>query len=145
MPRSRLPFALVLPAALAFACHSAPPAAAATTFPAQVALGQQLYGRHCADCHGAAGQGDKAPRVVGLAQGALPLDPPASRKHRKNRFATVADVAEFVVAAMPPKHVGELTTEENLAILAFDLQANGIDLGTEPLTLARCKELVIPR
>jgi cytochrome c len=120
---------------------SAPPA----TFPEQVALGQSLYARHCAECHGDAGEGDEAPRVVGLAQGALPLDPPPGRKVRTTRFVTVADVAEFVVANMPPKRAGSLSTDEYLAVLAFDLKANGIDLGREPLTLDQARGLVIPR
>ena len=129
------------------ACSS--PDARATAMPVsfadQVAFGQDLFAMHCASCHGKAGEGDKAPRVVGLAQGALPLDPPASRKVRKNRFVTVGDVAEFVVANMPAKKPGSLTTEQYLAILAFDLKANGIDLGREPLTMAKARELVIPR
>jgi cytochrome c len=132
----------------ATACHSSPaPSAEApgTTFTAQAAAGQTLYANHCSKCHGDNGEGDEAPRLVGLAQGALPLDPPPKSKHRKNRFVTVADVASFVVAQMPPKHVGELTTDENLAILAFDLKANGIDLGATPLTLAKAKTLTIPR
>src|SRR5687768_7323691 len=55
------------------------PAAGSTpaTFSEQAAAGQQLYGAHCAECHGSSGEGTKAPRVVGLDQGALPLDPPA--------------------------------------------------------------------
>jgi cytochrome c len=117
----------------------------AASFAEQVAHGQPLYGRYCASCHGDTGEGDDAPRVVGLAQGALPLDPPANSKHRKGRFVTVADVAEFVVATMPPKKAGSLTTDQYLAILAFDLKANGIDLGREKLTMAKARELVIPR
>lgn len=116
-----------------------------TDFPSQVALGQTLYGQQCASCHGAGGEGGKAPRVVGLAEGALPLDPPADRKHRKTRFVTVADVAEFVVANMPPDKAGSLHTEAYLAILAFDLQANGIDLGAEKLTMEKAAQLTIPR
>ncbi len=119
--------------------------AAPATFTEQVALGATLYAEHCAKCHGDNGEGDEGPRVVGLAQGALPLDPPPSRKVRKTRFVTVADVAEFAVANMPPKKAGTLSTEEYLAVLAFDLKANGIDLGREPLTMAKARELVIPR
>jgi cytochrome c len=133
----------------ATACNStiAPSAdAPGTTFAAQVAAGQTLYGDHCAKCHGDSGEGDDdTPRVVGLAQGALPLDPPPKSKHRKGRFVTVADVADFVVKTMPPKKAGSLTTDEYLAILAFDLKANGIDLGASPLTLAKAKTLTIPR
>src|SRR5438045_2471200 len=76
---------------LAASCATAPapaPAApvATATFADQVTAGQTLYGQHCAKCQGNAGQGDTAPRVVGLKEGALPLDPPADRKYRKTRF-----------------------------------------------------------
>ena len=99
---------------------------------------------NCANCHGDSGQGVKAPRVVGLKDGALPLDPPADRKFRKGRFVTVADVAQFVVANMPPGKAGSLTNDQYWAILAFDLHANGIDLPS-PLTPEAAQTLTIPR
>ncbi len=95
----------------------------------QVAWGQQLYGQHCAGCHGDQGEGGKrmnAPPVVGKA--ALPLDPPANAKYRKSQFHTAKDVFDFVKASMPPDKGGSLTDEQYAAILAFDLKANGVDL-----------------
>lgn len=122
------------------------PEAVPQTFGEQVALGQQLYGEHCAGCHGDAGQGTTdAPAVVGLETGALPLDPPASAKHRKAQFKTVADIAQFVVATMPAKKPGSLTSEQYWAILAFDLKANGIDLGDKKLDSAVAATLEVPR
>jgi mono/diheme cytochrome c family protein len=131
---------------MAFGCAGAPPApetpepaaaAAAAATPAagtsagpedQVALGAKLYGQHCAGCHGANGQGTSgAPPVVG--KGALPLDAPPGAKFRTVKFKTALDVAQFVVKSMPPKAVGSLKEEEYWAILAFDLKANGVDLG----------------
>ena len=102
-------------------------AAAPATFVEQVTAGQRLYGAKCASCHGPGGEGAKAPRLVGLDKGALPLDPPAGAKARKTRFKTAADVAGFVVPNMPP---GDLSLKEQdyWAILAFDLHANGVDL-----------------
>ena len=130
-------------AACASSSHSMKPPA---TFAEQVSNGQTLFAENCAKCHGDSGQGTKdGPRLVGLKEGALPLDPPASRKVRKSRFVTVADVADFAVNNMPPKKAGTLSTEEYLAVLAFDLKANGIDLGQEPLTMAKAKTLTIPR
>lgn len=115
------------------------------TFADQVALGQTEFGEHCAECHGSAGQGsDKAPRLVGLDEGALPLDPPESRKVRKEQFVTVADVASFAVMNMPPGAAGSLSTKEYLAILAFDLKANGITL-KQKLDLDLAETLTIPR
>jgi len=119
-------------------------AATPGTFAQQVAAGQAAYGANCASCHGDAGQGGKGPRVVGLAQGALPLDPPADRKFRKTRFVTVGDVADFVVANMPPGKGGSLPADQYWAILAFDLHANGVDL-PQPLTAEAAKTLTIPR
>ena len=131
------------------ACHTSKTADASyrpASFTEQVADGQELYGMHCAKCHGDSGEGsDEGPRVVGIAKGALPIDPPADRKARKGRFVTVANVADFVVKNMPPKKAGTLSTEQYLAILAFDLKANGVDLGRDPLTLAKAADLVIPR
>lgn len=106
------------------------PAAAGepVTFAEQVTAGQKLYGDNCASCHGAGGEGVKAPRVVGMDKGALPLDPPATAKHRKVQFKTAADVAGFVVKTMPPAAPGSLKESEYWSILAFDLHANGVDL-----------------
>jgi len=100
------------------------PAAAAAE---QVARGQASYGKHCARCHGDAGQGTKkAPAVVGKE--ALPLDPRPGAKVRKTQFKTAKDVADFVVANMPGDKPGSLKADEYFAILAFDLKANGVDL-----------------
>ena len=97
-------------------------ATAAMADDAQVESGQKLYGKHCASCHGDAGQGGKkAPPVVGKS--ALPLDPPDGAKVRKSQFHTANDVAEFVVKKMPAKKPGSLKADEYWAILAFDLKA----------------------
>jgi S-disulfanyl-L-cysteine oxidoreductase SoxD len=134
---------------LALGCATSPPTAAESngspqTFAAQVTAGQTLYAQNCAECHGASGQGDTAPRLVGLKEGALPLDPPAERKFRKSRFVTVADVADFAAHNMPPKKGGSLTADEYWAIVAFDLHANGIDL-EKKLTPEVAATLTIPR
>src|SRR5262245_12414795 len=83
-----------------------------SVFEAQASRGATLYARHCAECHGDGGQGGDAPRVVGLDEGALPREPPASRQVRKEEFVTVADVAGFVVANMPPGRTGSLANED---------------------------------
>lgn len=128
---------------------TAPPpsgqAAAPAHFAEQVALGQRLYGEKCAGCHGPSGEGAKGPPVVGLDRGALPLDPPPTAQYRKSQFKTVMDIAEFVVKAMPPNAPGSLSEEEYFSILAFDLKANGIDLGDKKLDAALAKTLEVPR
>ncbi len=123
-----------------------PTTAAPATFSEQVTLGGQLYSQHCASCHGASGEGSKdAPPVVGIAKGALPLNPPPTAKYRKTQFKTVADVAVFATKAMPPDAPGSLTPEQYWAILAFDLKANGIDLGQKKLDATLAPTLTIPR
>lgn len=131
---------LVVGAASTTACGGAAPATAksattagmpGTTAPAtveeQIALGQKLYGQKCASCHGANGEGDaKDPPVVG--KDALPLEPRPTQKVRKAKFMTAADVGTFVKSTMPADAPGTLTDTEALAILAFDLHANGVKL-----------------
>jgi cytochrome c len=93
----------------------------------QATEGGKLYAKHCARCHGDAGQGGKkAPPIVG--KDALPLDPPKGAKLRKAQFHTAQDVAEFVSAKMPANKPGSLKADEYYAILAFDLKANGVDV-----------------
>jgi cytochrome c len=109
---------------------------------AQIAQGKDLYGANCASCHGANGEGKgKAPKVVG--EGALPMDPPKGAKLRKGvKFMTAKDVADFVVAKMPLKKPGSLKPEEYLAILAFDLSANGVAVA-EPVTMDNLANIVL--
>jgi cytochrome c len=103
-------------------------AVAAPTLADQVAQGKKLYSSKCASCHGAAGQGNaakKIPPVVG--KDAFPLDPRPGQK-RDVKFHTAADVFAWASKNMPAKKPGSLTTDEYLAIFAFDLQANGVKL-----------------
>jgi mono/diheme cytochrome c family protein len=127
------------------ASAATPASGPADGFAAQAAAGEELYGKHCAECHGKNGNDGKAPALVGLDAGALPLAPPPKAKFRKTNFKTVADVAAFVVKTMPPKAPGSLSTDEYYAILAFDLKANGIDLGDKKLDGALAATLDIPR
>ncbi|HZO14521.1 MAG TPA: cytochrome c [Polyangiaceae bacterium] len=122
-----------------------PEPAGPSAFEQQATEGAGLYKEHCASCHGASGEGVKAPKVVGLKEGALPLDPPKTAKMRKTKFKTVADIADFVVKNMPPKKAGSLTNDQYLAILAFDLKANGIDLKDKKLDMELAKTLDVPR
>jgi len=124
---------------------AAPPAGTPGAFAAQAKAGQELYGKYCAGCHGAHGNDGKAPPVVGLKAGALPLAPAATAKMRKSQFKTVGDVADFVAKTMPPKAPGSLSADDYYAIMAFDLQANGIDLGDKKLDPSLAATLEIPR
>jgi cytochrome c len=103
--------------------------------------GAELYGANCSGCHGDAGQGgDKAPPVVGSQ--ALPLDPRPGQK-RNVQFRTALDVFVWVKANMPPGKGGSLSDEEYLAIMAFDLTANGVDLTGKTLDAATAEAIVL--
>ena len=93
--------------------------------------GATLYGAKCASCHGDAGQGKKAPALVG--KDALPLDPRAGSK-RGVQFKTALDVLHYVKAKMPGDDPGSLSDEDARAIVAFDLKANGVDLAGKDLS-----------
>jgi cytochrome c len=116
---------------LLLGCHRTEPAprtpeAVADAPTAQIDRGKQLYVERCAKCHGDGGQGtDKAPPVVGKA--AFPLQPRAGAK-RDVAFHTAADVFAWTAQHMPGDAPGSLSTEQYLAIFAFDLTANGVAL-----------------
>jgi mono/diheme cytochrome c family protein len=138
----------VLSTCVLVACGGGAAEQGATTAPAagggdQIATGQGLYAENCASCHGAGGEGKgNTPPVVG--KGALPLDPRPGSK-RAIPFKTVADVGGWVKANMPPKGAGSLDDGQYWAILAFDLKANGVDLGGKQLDAPLAQTLVIPR
>jgi mono/diheme cytochrome c family protein len=111
-----------------------------TTISAQIETGKQLYGANCASCHGDGGQGtDKAPPVVG--KDAFPLEPRAGAK-RDAKFHTAADVFAWTTVHMPGDAPGTLTTDQYLAIFAFDLTANGVKLEA-PLDGAAAAAIVL--
>ena len=145
----RMILATVLFAAACGGAHKAAPEAAPAPASAGggndalIARGGELYGAHCAKCHGDAGQGtDKAPAVVGVDKGALPLAARPGAK-RDVAFHTAADVGGWVAKHMPGDAPGTLPLDDYVAILAFDLHANGVDLGAEPFTLERAGQIVI--
>jgi mono/diheme cytochrome c family protein len=124
-----LVFIPVLPILL-LACHKTEPAPMAPegggTVTAQIEQGKQLYVDKCARCHGDAGQcTDKAPPVVGKE--AFPQQPRSGAK-RDVEFHTAADVFAWASKHMPGDAPGSLTSDQFLAIFAFDLTANGIKL-----------------
>jgi alcohol dehydrogenase (cytochrome c) len=115
-------------------------ASAETTVKAQIDQGKKLYVKYCSKCHGDAGQGTKnAPPVVG--KDAFPLDPRPKSK-RDVKFHTAADVFAWASKHMPLKAPGTLSTDEYLAIFAFDLTANGIKLD-KPLDGAAAAKIVL--
>jgi mono/diheme cytochrome c family protein len=136
----------LLLASLLIACSSssprptAQPAPTANPLTAQIDRGKGLYVDRCAKCHGDGGQGtDKGPPVVGPA--AFPLKPRPGAK-RDVDFRTAADVFAWTVAHMPGDAPGTLSTDEYLAIFAFDLTANKVQLKA-PLDAAAAQAIVL--
>lgn len=122
------------------ATPAAEPAASADPVAAQIEQGKELYVAKCAKCHGDAGQGTKdGPPVVG--KDAFPLDPRPGAK-RDVQFHTAADVFAWATKTMPGDDPASLTTEQYLAIFAFDLTANGVKL-TAPLDGAAAQAIVL--
>ncbi len=137
---------VVLIPALLIACHhneTEPPRSpqpAAGSLAAQIDQGKQLYGEKCARCHGDAGQGSaKAPPVVG--KDAFPEKPRSGAK-RDVDFHTAADVFAWTAKNMPGGAPGSLSTDQYLAIFAFDLTANGVKLD-KPLDAAAAQAIVL--
>lgn len=107
---------------------------------AQIERGTKLYGANCAECHGDGGQGSpSAPPVVG--KDAFPLKPRDGAK-RDVEFRTAADVFAWTAVHMPGDAPGTLSTDEYLAIFAFDLTANGVKLSA-PLDAAAAQAIVL--
>ena len=105
---------------------TAPAAPSSDPVAAQIAQGKDVYVARCAKCHGDAGQGTKdGPPVVGAD--AFPLQPRAGAK-RDVPFKTAADVFAWAAANMPGDDPASLSTEQMLAVFAFDLTANGVKL-----------------
>jgi cytochrome c len=108
----------------------------------QIEQGKQLYAQSCASCHGDAGQGTgDGPPVVGAD--AFPAQPRPGAK-REAVFRTAADVFAFAALNMPADDPGSLTQDQYLAIFAFDLTANGIELD-RPLDAAAAHAIVLRR
>lgn len=110
---------------------------------AQVDHGKQLYVEQCANCHGAAGGGltDRGPAIVGA--GALPQQPRSGSK-RNAVFRTAADVVDWTAENMPSDAPASLSADQYLAIVAFDLVANGIRLDV-PLDATSAGAIVLHR
>jgi mono/diheme cytochrome c family protein len=136
---SKLPLLLLGLAACAHQSATAEPTPA-DPLAAQIERGQALYGENCAGCHGAGGEGsDKAPPVVGPE--AFP-EQPREGARRDVEFHTAADVFAWTTVHMPGNAPGSLTTDEYLAIFAFDLTANGVTL-TAPLDGPAAQAIVL--
>ncbi len=79
--------------------------------------GRQLFERHCARCHGSAGEGGVGPRLVGAG-------------HNLAKFRHGRLLFDYVKSSMPHDAPGSLKTDEYYAIVLYILRANSY-LGPE--------------
>ena len=97
---------------------------------AQAEEGAGYFAQTCARCHGASGEGSvNAPPLIGA--GALPTNPPPTRRLRTGTFTSAKDIGMFIKDRMPP---GSSTPpERTAAILTFLLRSNGT-MSSEPMS-----------
>jgi cytochrome c len=88
-----------------------------------VAAGRELFGTHCARCHGPNGEGDVGPRLVG-GRGTLRTPRPLKTVGSFWPYATT--LWDYVNRAMPFDQPGRLTAPEVYAAVAYVLNLNGI-------------------
>ena len=91
----------------------------------QADIGASVYAEQCLVCHLDDLRGSfEAPELAGAnfrsTWGARP----------------VTDLVNLVASTMPPQAVGSLTTEEVAGVVAYLLQANGVEPGTRGLAVA---------
>ncbi|HLU66099.1 MAG TPA: c-type cytochrome [Kofleriaceae bacterium] len=110
----------------------------------QIAHGSEVYGAHCADCHGPAGEGTAAgPPLVG--PDALPRAPrPSGAGLRAIELHTARDVLRFMRHEMPADDPGSLDDGEYLAVLSLLLHANGVAMPGREITDEIAARIALP-
>ena len=88
-----------------------------------VQQGKELFDRVGAKCHGAKGEGDTAPALVG-GIGTLGTDAPVKTVGSYWPYATT--LFDYIRRAMPADNPQSLTPEEVYALCAYLLYLNGI-------------------
>lgn len=93
-----------------------------------VAEGAALYAAKCRSCHGAAGEGGSAERLVGRESGAnftFAMDPKLV-KTIGNYWPYATTLYDYTYRAMPFMEPGTLTPNETYALVAYLLALNKI-------------------
>ena len=104
----------------------------------QATRGEELYGRHCAECHGSGLDGDAVTEIPALA-----FDSFMQRWSAKN----VDDLLARMQRAMPPSAPGSLTRPQYVDLVAYLLKSNGFPSGFDALGTdsERLRQIVIQR
>jgi mono/diheme cytochrome c family protein len=105
---------------------------------AQATRGEELYGRHCVECHGSGLDGDAVSEIPALAG-----DPFMQRWSTRN----VDDLVAHMQRSMPPSAPGSLTRAQYVDLAAHLLKANGFPSGFDALGTdsERLRQIVIQR
>ena len=105
---------------------------------AQASRGEELYGRHCAECHGSGLDGDAVTEIPALA-----FDSFMQRWSGRN----VDDLVARMQRAMPPTAPGSLSRTQYVDLVAYVLKSNGFPSGFDALgtDAERLRQVVIQR
>jgi cytochrome c len=107
----------------------------------QAERGKQIFIQQCASCHGANGEGGVVSEMYGAYAGMKA--PPVVGKGMLPNMKTAGNAYAFVKAHMPLQSPGSLSSEEALAVIAFDLMANGIKADGQSLTPESAQKIVL--
>jgi S-disulfanyl-L-cysteine oxidoreductase SoxD len=88
-----------------------------------VAGGGELFARHCAACHGDAGQGGTAEELAGAKR---PLNTPSPDKTIGSYWPYATTLFDFIRRAKPMNAPGTLSADEVYALCAWLLHVNGV-------------------
>lgn len=105
---------------------------------AQAGRGEELYGRHCAECHGSGLDGDAAAEIPALVGDSF-----MQRWSGRN----MDDVLTRMQRAMPPAAPGSLARTQYADLAAYLLKSNGFPAGFDALGIdaERLRLIVIRR
>jgi hypothetical protein len=92
-----------------------PPPVKAQAESAQVRQGAELYGKHCAVCHGANGEGGAAFKTPIFGAG-----------NQLSKFKTALGLFEYNQLLMPFDNPARMNDAEKLAVVAFQLHRSGL-------------------
>lgn len=97
---------------------------------AQAQAGRTLFSQRCQGCHGANGEGVRAPKVAG-------------NPDLLSRYGTAGALSNKIKTTMPPNAPGSLSDADALAATAFIMSLNGIAADGTALTTANANSVAL--
>ncbi len=105
----------------------------------QALNGKALYGKYCAVCHGANGEGGTVPTKFGKYAG-IKASPVAGSGYLP-KMKTAGQAYDFAKKNMPMDKPDSLKAKEYLDIISFALQANNVKADGKSLSPASAKKI----